>query len=258
MLKKLFVFCFIILTGVAYGQTINRRDAAGLKQGYWEAVDSRGMPVYRGYFKDDKPVGKMTRYFPTGEIRVIMDYDNTGVNARTQFFWTNGGIAAQGVYINTKRDSVWVYYNQNGALSSRIEYSAGKRHGTEQKFYPDGITIAEEFTWKDSIKHGTWKQYFANEQVKFTANYIDGKLQGVFTSWYHDGTKEIDGMYRDDEPDGDWIRYQENGEYATTIKFDMGNITNLEELEEAEHLFFRKATELEEYLPERTIEDLFR
>ena len=259
MQKQLITVCFyIIFPFVLYGQIINQRDAAGLKQGYWEAEDISGMPVYKGYFKDDKPVGKMTRYFPTGEVRVIMDYDDKSVMARTQFFWHNGTVAAKGVYINTKRDSVWLFYNQNGTLSSRVEYSSGKRHGVERKFYMEGNDIAEEINWKDSIKHGAWNQYFQSGQLKFTVTYIDGKLEGQYVSWYPDGKKEVEGMYRNGTPDGEWKRYHENGEYISTIKFDRGTITNMEEVEEDEHMFFRKATDLEEYLPERTLEDLFR
>ena len=197
MLKKFFSFCFIILTGVVCGQTQNQRDAAGRRQGYWEAIDSRGMPVYKGYFKDDKPFGKFTRYYPTGDVRIIMDYfDNTGVNARAQLFWSGSQtIAAQGIYINTLRDSVWLFYGQDGTLLSRVEYSKGKRNGKEQKFFPDGITEAEEINWKDSIKHGPLKQYFDNGQLKLMVTYINGSLEGQYISYYDDGQKEIEGIY---------------------------------------------------------------
>ena len=111
----LFIIGYSVIQLFSYsllGQTINRRDADGLKQGFWEAVDSRGMPVYRGTFKDDKPVGEMKRFFPTGELRLIMNYDNTSNFARVRFFLPNGRLAAQGNYIDNKRDSVWIFYNQ--------------------------------------------------------------------------------------------------------------------------------------------------
>ena len=259
MLKRLFsFFLLIILTCAVYGQTKNQRDAAGLKQGYWEAVDRSGMPVYRGYFKNDKPVGEMTRYFPTGEVRIIMHYDDTGVNARARLFWQNGRPAAIGIYINTKRDSIWLFYAQNGKLSSRVEYSAGEKNGTEQKFFSDENVLAEEINWKNGIKHGAWKQYHANERLKLSANYINGALEGAYVSFFPNGIKELEGVYRNGVPDGEWIRHKDDGEYAITIKYDKGTITNMEDLEEAEYIFFRKATEAEEYMPEPTIDDLFR
>ena len=248
----------IILTGIANGQTINQRDAAGLRQGYWEAVDSRGQLVFAGYFKDDRPVGEMRRFFPTGELRVIMNYDNTGVNARARFFWPEGGLAAEGNYVNMQRDSVWTYYLQGvQGISSRIEYSAGKRNGLEQRFYLNGI-VADETTWKDDLKEGAWKQYFDNGQLKLVATHVNNKIEGSFKTYFPNGKIETEGFYINGTPEGNWIRNDEEGNYLATIKYENGIITNLEELEEADIVFFRRAMESEQYIPEPTIEDMFR
>ena len=255
----LLIFSYSVIQLFSYsvfGQTINQRDAAGRKQGYWEAVDSRGMPVYRGYFKDDKPVGEMKRYFPTGELRVILNYDNTSSFARVRFFMPNGKLAAQGNYIDSKRDSVWLFYTQSQTVATRVEYVAGKRNGIEQKFYASG-NVAEETVWKDDLKDGAWKQYYDNKQLKLTAIYINGKIEGGYKSYYSDGNIEVEGFYRNDMPDGDWIRHDENGS-QTTIKYDKGTITNLEELDENEQIIFTKWTEQEQNIPEPTMEDLIR
>ena len=260
MLRQFFAVCLLmIFANVVYGQERNQRDAAGLRQGYWEAVDSRGMLVYAGYFKDDKPIGEMIRFFPTGDLRAIMNYDDTGDNVRAQFFWpTSGRLAAEGNYIDTQRDSVWQFYNQEGILMLRVQYSTGKRHGTEQKFYNDGRSVAEEISWSNDQKDGAWKQYFRNGQLKISANHINDKLEGSFSSFFPDGTKEIEGVYENGLHNGNWIRYNEEGEYIVTIKYENGVITNMEELEETEILQFLRTLEMEEYIPERTIDDLFR
>ena len=256
--KKIFsIFLFTILTFHVNCQIKNQRDAAGLRQGYWEAVDSRGMLVYAGYFKDDNPVGEMKRYFPDGGLRVIMYHDSIGSNVRARFFWPNTGVlASQGNYIDTKRDSVWLFYGQNRSLLSRIEYHDGKRNGIEQKFFSENGGIAEEITWKDDQKEGPWKQYFVNGQLKFSAYCVDDKLEGAYTSFYPDGKKENEGFFRNGLPDGEWIRYNDNGEYVATIKYENGFISNLDELEKSDMLFL--IDEVEEYIPEPTIEDFFR
>ena len=43
--------------------TINQADAKGQKQGYWEKRGSDNTLIYQGYFKDNKPVGEMRRYY---------------------------------------------------------------------------------------------------------------------------------------------------------------------------------------------------
>jgi len=257
--KRLFsVLIFIVFVGLIYGQTQNQRDASGRKQGYWEATDSKGRLVYAGYFEDDKPVGEMKRYYPTGEVRVILNYDRQTPKVRARFFRQNGEPAAQGNYTGTQRDSVWLYYsNITQTVSHRVEYDAGKHHGKEQSFYPDG-NLAEEILWKDGLKNGVWTQYFSNGQQKTAAAYLNDKLEGAYKVFYPDGKTMVEGAYRQDIPDGDWKRYDENGHQVSIIRYARGNIINAEELEAAEQEFFRKVMEQEGRIPEPAVEDLMR
>jgi antitoxin component YwqK of YwqJK toxin-antitoxin module len=257
--KRLLISWLLALSVLSAGaQTRNQRDAAGRKQGYWEAVDSKGALVYSGYFKNDKPDGEMKRYFPTGEVRVVMNYKSNGTKASAQFYRQNGSTAAQGNYVDGKRDSVWIYYGSHTQkLSQRVEYSAGKRHGSEQSFYPNGNT-AEETIWHNDLKNGTWKQYFENGQLKSACTYVNGKLEGRYTSHFPDGAKETEGHYRNDAPDGEWNRYDSSGEISSTIRYANGSITNTEEMEAAEQEFFRKVMEQEGRIKEPDLEDVMR
>ena len=256
-MKRLLVGClFIVWTGMVFSQSKNHRDAAGLKQGYWEAVDSNGKLVYAGYFKNDKPVGEMKRYFPTGGVRVIMNYDETGTKVRARFFGQNGELAAEGNYVNTRRDSVWLYYsNYAKTLSQRVEFTEGKQNGKAQSFYPDG-SVAEETIWKNGLKDGPWIQYFNNGQKKSAAIYIGDKLEGAFAAFYPDGKREIEGAYRNGAPNGEWKRYDEKGKLVSTIKYTDGKIANYDELEATQREFFKQVEEQEGRIPEPTIEDM--
>ncbi len=248
----------IVLTGSVFGQVKNQRDATGRKQGYWEAVDRNGSLVYTGYFKDDKPVGEMKRYYPNGGVRVIMHYDNKSAKARARFFWQNGELAAQGNYINTKRDSVWLYYSYyTKKISYRVEYIIGARNGMTQSFYPDG-DIAEETIWKNDQKTGSWKQFFDNGQLKSEGIYKNDKLEGPYVAYYPDGKKETTGNYQNNLPDGEWLHYDNNGKVTSTIRYVDGEIVNLDELEASEREFFKKIEEQKDRIKEPTIEDMVR
>jgi antitoxin component YwqK of YwqJK toxin-antitoxin module len=214
--------------------------------------------VYSGYFKDDRPVGEMKRYYPTGEVRVIMNYDGDGVKVRVRFFRQNGELAAQGNYAGAKRDSVWIYYSYRGqTVSHRVEYAAGKHHGKEQSFYPNG-NVAEETVWENGVKNGMWKQFFENGQIKSTCAYAAGKLEGRFAAYFPDGAKEIEGVYRNGVPDGEWKHFDAKGKPVSIIIYAAGKILNMDELEAAEQEFFKKAMEQEGRIKEPTIEDLTR
>jgi len=258
--KRLFAGLLLIAIIVAaYGQTtMNQRDAAGRKQGYWEAVDSKGALVYTAYFKDDKPVGEMKRYHPTGGVRVITYHDRESTKTRARFFWQNGELAARGNYIDNQRDSVWLYYSFNAkSVSRRVEYDAGKQNGKEQSFYPDG-SLAEEIIWENGLKNGHWKQYFNSGQLKSITTYVNNKLEGSFTAFEPDGKTSIEGVYRNNVSDGDWKRYDEKGDLVITIKYDKGVITNYEELETTQHILFENMMEQLGKIPEPTEEELLR
>jgi len=259
MQKRLFAgLLLLVFAGCLYGQTKNQRDATGRKQGYWEAVDSNGRLVYSGYFENDKPVGEIKRYYPTGEVRVIMNYDRQSAKVRARFFQKSGELVAQGNYIGTLRDSVWLFYSEIAkTVSRRATYTAGKLNGKEQSFYPDG-TVAEETMWKDGLRNGPWTQYFDNGQPKAVSTYLNDKLNGAYTVFYPDGKPMAEGVYRQDIPDGDWKRYDENGKPASTIRYANGKITNADELEAAEQELFKKLMEQAGSLKEPTLEDALR
>lgn len=253
-----FSYLFFVWMEVSYSQTINQLDANRRKQGYWEAVDRNGALVYTGYFQDDQPVGEFKRYYPTGEVRVVMNYESNSTKVHARFFWQSGELAATGNYIDAKRDSVWLYYsNHTKTLSHRVAYIEGKQHGKEQSFYSDG-NVAEEIDWENGLKNGTWIQHFKNGQLKLTATYINGHLDGAYTAFSPDGKKHIEGAYRHGEYDGEWKRYDENGMLVTTIKYVVGKITNLAEVETFEQEYFKKLMEQEGKIPEPDLEDVMR
>lgn len=258
-MRKLTVGLILVLFAVSVsGQVKNQRDAEGRKQGYWEATDRNGKLVYKGYFKDDKPVGEMTRYYPDGGVRVMMTYDEKSEKARAKFFWQNGEPAAEGNYINTKRDSIWVYYSYyTKNVSNKTTYAAGKRTGSSSSFYPSG-EIAEEVWWKDDLKDGPWKQYFEDGRLKLSATYHNNKLTGKIETFYPDGKTETEGYYLDDVPDGKWTHYHDDGKIASTIEYVNGEIANWDEVLETEQEFFRKIEEQKDRIKEPTLDDLVR
>ena len=59
---------------------------------------------------------------------------------------------------------------------------------------------------------GWVKVMWGNEQVRLLAQYEDGKGDGLFTSWYEKGQKEMEGNVKDGKPDGFGASWYENGQ----------------------------------------------
>src|SRR5512133_963446 len=132
---RFFSFLFLVLFSaglLAQSDTIfNQTDANNRKQGYWKKNYPNGKPMYKGFFKDDKPAGEMRRYFESGALKAVMNYDISGENAFTKIFYEDGSPAAEGKYTGSLKDSIWTYYSYYSRKISAIEsYSKGKREGT--------------------------------------------------------------------------------------------------------------------------------
>src|SRR5512145_3400788 len=93
----LLLFLLSLTTLQAQSDTIfNQTDANNLKQGYWKKSYPNGKLMYKGYFKNNKPVGEMRRFFESGSVKAILNYDNNGEYARARLYYEGGQLAARG------------------------------------------------------------------------------------------------------------------------------------------------------------------
>ena len=86
---------------------MNRKDAAGRKQGYWRKTDKSGMTLYEGNFRNDVPYGEFRYYYPTGQLKAVSQISDSGTRSLTVAYFINGKKMAEGLFINEKRDSLW-------------------------------------------------------------------------------------------------------------------------------------------------------
>jgi antitoxin component YwqK of YwqJK toxin-antitoxin module len=220
-----FTVLAIILATAFYtsGQdTVNMHDSRGRKQGYWIKTDSSGSRIYEGTFTHDIPTGKFTYYYPNGRIKVISFITDSGRVARTTSYFTNGKTMAKGKYIDQKRDSIWVFFNEyDGSLIGEESYSSGKKNGPEKVFY-GGKAIAERVTWKNGVKEGPWEQFFENGNLKLRGTYVNNEKDGLFESWFENGILMITGRYLNGLPEGKWVYYDEQGNVTNTVEYRQG------------------------------------
>jgi len=173
-------------------------------------------------------VGEMLRYYENGALRARMLFEPDGRRSHVRLFYTNGKAAAEGIYADQLKDSVWTYFSElDGSVRIRESYSMGKLHGISQSYYPDG-DISEEVEWKQNVKHGLWKQYYQNGEARLSSQFENGMLQGSYEVYYSDGTIEIRGSYLDNRSHGTWRFYDESGEEVYAIDYVYGSPADTE------------------------------
>ncbi len=227
----------------AQHDTTNQTDARNLKQGYWEKKYPNGELIYRGYFKDDKPVGEMKRFYESGALQAVLIYGETGEYVRARLFYENGNLAAEGLYYNMEKDSIWDYYSYyDESLTLKESYNKGKRDGPVLHYYIDGV-LSEKMEWKDDIRHGSWIQYFTDGSVRLEAAYLNGKLEGDFIVYQEGEIPYIKGTYLNNERHGLWTFYNEDGTVDMALHYQNGTCLDEEILDEQQQEFFRMIDE---------------
>ncbi|TVR72550.1 MAG: hypothetical protein EA408_06310 [Marinilabiliales bacterium] len=254
-------FLFFILfagpAGASQTDTVNYTDSDGYRQGYWEQRYSNNNLRYTGWFVDDRPSGEFTRYFPTGNVMAVMNFCEDGVRAEAELYYDNGNLAARGLYVNEKKDSVWKYFSYYEKHLASVEtYNHGVKEGLSAVYLPNG-NISESFKFSNDKRNGPWIQYYSNGNVKSRSEFADDMRHGDFVLYSPGGRKEIAGSYKRNRMHGEWIFYNERGEVISSVIYVNGVAENEGEMIEALQEEFKQIEEMRGKIPEPDESDLF-
>lgn len=192
------------------GDTINRTDAKGLKQGPWRRYYDNDQLFSETFFKNGKPVGKTVTWYKSGAPQSELVYSPDGKVARMISWWENGKVKATGKYVQQKKDSTWNYFNERDTLVTVENYKLGIPHGPWLVYYPSGIK-SEEFSYVDGKKGGPFKRYFSTGQLKMDGTYKNDSFDGVVVHFHMNGKPALKGVYRNGLKQGEWLYMNDRG-----------------------------------------------
>lgn len=218
---------------------INQTDAQGRKQGPWQKNYTSGKPAYTATFKDNKPVGEMVRYYPSGNVSARIVYDDKGETGRAELFDEKKTLIGKGNYKGTLRDSVWLFYSAKDLLASSENYVNGRRNGKSTTYYRSG-KVSEIIIWLNDTKEGNWEQYHETGGIKIKSQHQNGNIHGTYVSYYANGAVEMQGQYFNGMEDGIWQFFFEDGKLNYQLEFDKGKPKNKEMLEAKEKALFEE------------------
>ncbi len=170
----LILFLFISINGFGQwknftisvkGDTLNRVDMSGKKQGPWVIhVDNlRGERGYEeeGYFENDQKEGTWKKYSLEGVKIAEENYRWGKLNGKSQFFTYNGGLL---------REESW------RAMDPKIAYDTVPVYDIkDQSKVINWVVVKNEGV---ALKHGRWTYYDPREgTIEATEQYVMNKLQ---------------------------------------------------------------------------------
>jgi hypothetical protein len=91
--------------------------------------------IYRAHYH-----GKFTEYYPNGNIRKILNYDNGVLHGDVRYFFENGTLFMTGEYEKGKREGLFVSYHKGGQeIREAVFYHKDKRYIKKHSNYKDNL-----------------------------------------------------------------------------------------------------------------------
>jgi len=150
-------------------------------------------------------------YYSNGTLKEEFSVRNGKFNGKYSAFYDSGIPRAKGEFKNDMMSGVWQYYYPNGKIQSIQEFK-------------NGITISIDY-WDISgvqtIKDGTGvaKQYSQCGKIESIMSYKDNVLHGKCETWFPNGVKATESFYKNGQPIGTWLYWNEFGELIKKESF---------------------------------------
>lgn len=132
----------------------------------------------------DKNNGYQVFYHPNGQ----KSSEGMMRDGQPDGYWKTyneqGMMVSEGNRKNFELDSTWKFYNDKGNIALEINYLKGKKEGIRKTYREDEI-IEENF--KNDVKNGLTKYYYADGRIKKEVNFRDGLEQGLAKEYDSDG-----------------------------------------------------------------------
>lgn len=188
----------------AVGQ-LNFTDKQGRKQGEWQKKYPKSSALeFKGTFKDDKPVGVFTYYYPSTKVKAVIRHSENALRSEAFFYHDNGELMTYGIYRNMKKDSIWLNFGPSGRISFKESYKNDVLDGIKTVYF-----ISEDINNKSS-------------KVASIVNYRNGKLDGEFKEYFDFGGTKTVGQYSQDKKIGIWQEYHPNGQKMAMTRYKDG------------------------------------
>ena len=196
-------------------------DENGWKQGAWkEFYEEDAALKAEGNYKDNRTIGDWKYYFPDGKIEITGRYTNKGEkDGEWIWYYPDGKIVMIENYFNGVYDGVVVSFDEKGDTLVYGKYQEGLEEG--RWMYKNDSVIVESY-YLEGQKHGNWKTYYANGQLKISSRFEHDFLEGKTIYYWENGRRKYEYNYLNGLLHGNAYTYDEEGNHQFTTTYDMG------------------------------------
>jgi antitoxin component YwqK of YwqJK toxin-antitoxin module len=243
-----------------YSSTGNKTYEKGMKDGIDDGPErtynESGEVLSETIFKDGKAEGKSFAWINKGYGDAYLrtaSYKNGVYDGEYSEIAEEGDqVKIKGLYVNGKKEGLWVSYKKNGMpnpaeefnngkIIKRITYYTdgktemesnfdenGKKHGAEKKYDWEDSSLRNEFNYVHGKQVGKQTRYMSSNQANFIESSMyneSGQKDGPYQETFVDTNKvKTKGQYIKDKKDGKWTYSYLNGFLYKEETYDNGKL----------------------------------
>lgn len=218
--------------------SIGQSSAQVVKDGYTKFKYPNGTVSSEGMIRDGKPDGYWKSYYKDGKIKSEGNRKDFVLDSIWKFYNDKGLMYLSYTYKNGKKNGEKRTYepmkkdSSKGELTSVEHYVNDTLQGTanyhkegklyQTKTFKEGLAEGKSYVFSpDSLITNiiTYKGGFIKNVVKINQYNSEGHKEGLWQTFYPDGTVKWEGTYVDGKRDGYFKTYDKNGSLLTIEKY---------------------------------------
>ena len=159
------------------------------------------------------------------------------------FYDSNGRISLKENYSKNLKNGFSILYDSIGFIIKKIRYVDGKKDGKELIYYKGTNIVKEENNFKNGLKDGVSLEYKENQQLKTIYHFnmgivykkeqinrldSDGNKQGVWREYHDNGMLKEEAYYFHGLQDGIVKKYNNKGDLEKIESYNKGKESDTE------------------------------
>jgi len=170
----------------------------------WKSCEANEARFYCTITKTDSGYNRRDYFIVEKSLQMIGKYTDLHCkvpNGHFKYFHSNGFLESEGVYINGKKNGIWLSFHNNGMISDSTMYDHGNISGTSLSWHPNGY-ISDSTIYNE-----------------------DGS--GIQVTWFENGAPSTAGLYSAGrKQSGKWKYFHSNGAISSIEIYDNGTLTD--------------------------------
>mgnify|MGYP001568694932 CR=1 FL=1 len=197
----------------------------GYKNGMFIEYYTNGKKKNEGKYIDGVKEGIHTEWFLNGNKKSDCKYVNGQREGISTDWFENKNKKSESNFVNGNYDGLTTEWFSNGQQKLSYTYNNGNLVDGKYVTYLENGQKEKEETYKNNqviifSKYENGKlietrelsvEFYPSGQKKSEGNLINGKKEGLWTSWYEQGQKKSEGNYKEGNQEGQWTLWYEGG-----------------------------------------------